>query len=82
VEDASFIRLRTATLSYSFKISKKSVFTSARLFVSGGNLLTITKYSGYDPEINAKGESSLTPGVDFGSIPQVRSFSAGVNVVL
>ena len=80
VEDASFIRLRTATLSYQFIVSKKSIFKTARLFASGINLLTVTKYSGYDPEINAKGESSLTPGVDFGSIPQVRSFSAGVNV--
>ncbi len=80
VEDASFVRLRTATLSYQFKAGRRSVIQSGRLFLSGINLLTWTRYKGYDPEINAKGESSLTQGVDFGSIPQVRSVSAGIQV--
>jgi hypothetical protein len=54
---------------------------SFKVFFSGSNLLTFTNYSGYDPEINSRGSNSMTPGVDTGSIPQFRSFSAGFNVV-
>jgi hypothetical protein len=78
VEDGSYVRLRNVTLSYSFNhvLTTKSV----SMFVSVANMLTITKYKGYDPEINSQGDDPMTPGVDYGSIPQYRTVSFGVNI--
>lgn len=77
VEKASFVRLRNLSVAYRLPTKNWRWVENIRVFVSGNNLLTFTNYSGYDPEINARGDNSLTPGVDFGSIPQVRTFSAG-----
>ena len=53
VEDASFVRLKTITLAYNFEqnLLKKIGFSKARLYFTGTNLMTLTKYTGYDPEI-------------------------------
>jgi len=48
--------------------------------VTGQNLLTLTKYSGYDPEVNAYGASSVALGVDYGTYPQSKTVIFGVNV--
>ena len=79
VEDASFVRLKSVTLSYSFDPKWIKPFASLKLFVSGKNLFTLTKYKGYDPEINSQGQNSMTQGIDGGSIPQYRTFSAGLS---
>ena len=50
-----------------------------RLYATGNNLLTWTKYSGFDPEVSTM-KSGLTPGVDFGAYPLSRSFIFGLNV--
>ncbi len=50
VEDATFVRLDNATLGYNFSLPTSSWFTKARVYISGQNLFTITKYSGVDPE--------------------------------
>jgi hypothetical protein len=50
------------------------------VYVTGQNLLTFTKYSGFDPEVNAFGSSSTTLGVDYGTYPQARSIIVGLNV--
>lgn len=80
VEDASYIRLKSVTLSYNVPTSKINWLRGLKIFVTGTNLFTITDYTGYDPEINSRGLNPMTPGVDVGSIPQYRSFSAGFNV--
>jgi TonB-linked SusC/RagA family outer membrane protein len=80
VEDASYIRLKSATLSYTFEKGKLKLFQSLKVFVTGGNLLTLTKYTGYDPEINSRGSNAMQPGVDLGSIPQFRTYSAGLSI--
>jgi TonB-linked SusC/RagA family outer membrane protein len=81
VEDASFIRLKNVTLSYQLPVRRGiGPIRSIKLFVSAGNLLTWTNYSGYDPEINSKANYAMMPGVDSGSIPQYQTFSTGVNV--
>lgn len=79
VEDGSFVRLKNVTLSYSIPLKRKYV-RDLRFFISGDNLLTWTKYKGYDPEINGRGSNSLTQGIDLGSIPQFMSFSGGFNI--
>jgi TonB-dependent starch-binding outer membrane protein SusC len=80
VEDASYIRLKNVTFSYTIENLKIKFAKSIKLFASGNNLLTFTNYKGYDPEINGRGNNSLTPGIDNGSIPQYRTVSVGINV--
>lgn len=82
VEDGSYIRLKSLTLSYNvldnnarFKAIKK-----LSVYVTGQNLLTFTNYTGFDPEVNAFGSSSTTLGVDYGTYPQARSIIVGLNV--
>ncbi|NQU54144.1 MAG: SusC/RagA family TonB-linked outer membrane protein, partial [Bacteroidetes bacterium] len=79
VHDASFVRLRNITFGYSLpknvldylKISK------VRFYVSAENLLTLTKYKGYDPEI---GGGVFDNGIDHGIYPQARTVLGGVNI--
>lgn len=81
VEDGSFVRLQNVTLGYSLpkSLTDRINIGSARIFVSGQNLITWTKYSGYNPEVSLS-SSSLTPGVDYGTYPLARTFSAGLNI--
>jgi len=82
VEDGSYIRLRDVSLGYNF--AKKTIaplhLSAARLYVTATNLLTLTKYSGPDPEVNVG--SGLVQGMDFGTPPQPISTSIGVNITL
>lgn len=73
VEDGSFFRIKTLQLGYNFptNLLDKIGFRKMRVYVSGNNLLTLTGYSGYDPEING--------GVDRGLYPHARFFLFGVN---
>ncbi|WP_347839580.1 TonB-dependent receptor [uncultured Draconibacterium sp.] len=78
VEDASYIRLKNLNFGYNVPI-KSNAISNIRLSVTATNLITITNYSGYDPEASAT-NSALEPGVDFGVFPQPRTYSFGVNV--
>ena len=81
IENGSYVRLKSVNLSYSIKSKKQNTFwTSAKLYFTAENLLTFTGYKGYDPEVNAYGNSNTVQGVDFGSYPQVRNYIVGVNV--
>ncbi len=80
IEDASYIRLKSVSLSYTFNMKRVKYIESLKIFASGSNLITLTNYTGYDPEINSRGDNSMSPGVDSGSIPQFRSFSTGFNI--
>jgi TonB-linked SusC/RagA family outer membrane protein len=79
LESGSYLRLRNIELGYSFpKGSLSRVgFTSTRLFVSAQNLVTITGYSGLDPDIT--GVNIFERGLDNGQYPALRIFSAGIN---
>ena len=81
VEDASFIRLKTITLAYSMsqKLLSKIGFTKARFYVSGTNLLTFTKYTGYDPEVAQFTNSDATIGVDLSSYPPAKTWTFGID---
>ncbi len=78
VEDATFVRLRNVTLSYT--VNMKKYIQSVRVFVAANNMLTLTNYSGYDPEVNSVGHSAIDQGIDCGTPPVVRLVSVGVNV--
>ncbi len=80
VHDGSFLRLKNLTLGYTIPetISQRIKISKLRLYVSSTNLLTITKYTGSDPEIGAKG--SLDVGIDRNIYPQARTFIFGLNL--
>ena len=80
VEDGSFIRCSDVTIGYTLpkEICKKIYLSKVRAYVSASNLFILTKYSGYDPEVDV--QSGLTPSMDFNRYPRARSFSVGVNV--
>lgn len=78
IEDGSYIRLKNVVLGYRFPIRKS--IESLRVYISAQNLLTITNYSGFDPEVSSKGSSNLQPGVDWNPYPVSRVFTMGVNI--
>ena len=81
VEDGSFVRLRNVQLGYTFpkksKILKKLKVESLRFYLSGNNLLTLTRYMGFDPDI---GGGTLSAGVDYGFYPQAQTIMGGLNI--
>ena len=82
VEDGSYLRMRNITLGYDLTHSliKRGVFSKARIYVTGNNLLTLTEYRGFDPEVNVFGQSNLRSGIDFGSYPTARTILVGLNL--
>ena len=82
VEDASFLRFQSATLGYTVpeQLSKKICMKKLRFYVTGTNLFCLTKYSGYDPEVDTRRATPLTPGVDYSAYPKSIGFVAGVNI--
>ena len=81
VEDASFLRLQNLTLGYTLSLPEKLKMGDVKISVTGTNLFTLTKYSGYDPNINAFGYSSLNNGIDLGTLGQSRSLSATIKLL-
>lgn len=80
IEDGSYVRLKNLVLGYRFPFKKG--IESLRVYVSGQNLVTLTNYSGFDPEVNSRGQSNLQLGVDWNSYPTSRVFLLGVSVAL
>ncbi len=91
VEDGSYMRVKNFQLSYNIPQSTvsnlfKGSVSRINIYITGQNLLTFTKYTGYDPEIgmskNYSGaeNANLLQGVDFGFYPQPRTFIGGINV--
>jgi TonB-linked SusC/RagA family outer membrane protein len=82
VEDASYLRLKNVSLSYSLpqKLMQRVKIQSAKIYVSGSNLWTLTKYSGYDPEANTYGQSTTLIGIDNGGYPQSKVYQVGATI--
>ncbi len=82
VEDGSYIRLKAITLRYNVNAERleKIGVRNLSVYATGQNLLTFTKYSGFDPEVNAFGNSPVALGVDYGTYPQAITVTFGVNV--
>lgn len=82
VEDGSFLRLSTVTLGYTLpkSITTKLKMKSLRVYASGYNLLLLTNYSGFDPEVSTRRNSPLTPGVDYSAYPKSKTYVLGLNV--
>ncbi len=82
VEDASYLRLKNLVLGYTFtnavltKIHAKQI----RLYVSAQNLVTWTKYTGYDPEVSSFEQNNTAQGIDYGAYPNYKTYLLGLNV--
>ena len=82
VEDGSFLRLTSATIGYTLPshITMKAKISRLRIYVTGTNLFCLTNYSGYDPEVDTRRSTPLTPGVDYSAYPKSIGYVVGVNL--
>ena len=82
MEDGDYIRLQNISIGYTFpdELFQNLQGLKLRLYMVGNNVFTWSKYTGYNPEVNLRGNSQLRPGVDYGVYPLARSFSFGVNL--
>ncbi|MCS6968993.1 MAG: TonB-dependent receptor [Cytophagales bacterium] len=82
LEDASFLRIRTITLSYELPrdLISNAKLNRARVYAQATNWITFTKYSGWDPEVNSFGSNVVTNGIDIGAYPISKSIIFGVNL--
>lgn len=97
IEDGSFVRLRNITLSYQINksIVEKLGFSGLKIYATAQNLITLHNYKGYYPEVNGFGQgtnnqaenagagsSLMSLGIDRGTYPSAKTFTAGVNIQL
>lgn len=80
LDNGSYLKLRSLSIGYTIKNPLPHI-NSVRLSATGNNLLTFTKYKGYDPEVNSFGSTPSLRGIDSGAYPQQRSFTFGLNIV-
>jgi TonB-linked SusC/RagA family outer membrane protein len=83
VEDGSYLRLKNIQLAYNIPLDKWGInwMQHAQIYISGQNLLTLTKYSWFDPEINyAGGSNSMNLGIDYYSYPVAKSVTLGIKL--
>ena len=91
VENGSYLRFKTITLNYNFnpKLLSRAGISAASIYISGQNLITITKYTGFDPEVSSFGGSNnssdnrnVSLGIDYGAYPQSKVILFGINLSL
>ncbi len=83
VENGSYFRMNNATIGYTTPpnaLKRLKVISSLRIFVTGQNIFTITKYSGFTPEV--PGSSPTNAGIELSTYPTSRTFAVGINVGL
>lgn len=85
IEDGSYMRVKNLTIGYSIPAKALGSLTSGvvnkvRVYVSSQNLLTFTKYTGYDPEIGSRNNTLLRNGIDYSNYPQARTLLAGLQI--
>lgn len=81
IEDGSYLKIKNITLSYDFsgKFLRKLNLTKIQPYITLANMFTFTKYSGYDPEMSQY-SSATSMGIDWGTYPNVKTVTFGVNV--
>jgi hypothetical protein len=80
VSSASYVRLKSVNLGYNFNVEKVKFVKSVRLYGSASNLITITNYQGYDPEINSFAQSNLFRNIDVLTVPSFKTYIIGLNI--
>ncbi len=81
IQDGTFVRISNLQIGYTLNesLSSKVGISRVRVYISGQNLYTFTRYTGYDPEVGSNNQNVLQTGADFGRYPLARMFSVGVN---
>jgi TonB-linked SusC/RagA family outer membrane protein len=82
IENGTYVRLKSLTLSYRIfeEADNSKIFKMLSVYITGQNIWTITDYSGFDPEVNAFGNSATELGIDYGTYPQSITVILGVDV--
>jgi hypothetical protein len=82
LQDGTYFRMRTVTLSRTIPTSwlKTRGVETARIFVTGANLVTISKYRGFNPDVSSQGVGNLNRGIDSGAYPLARTWTFGLNL--
>ena len=82
LSDGSYTRLKTVSLGYTFpkSITDKIKLSKLRIYATANNLLTFTKYKGWDPEVNTDYQTGIAAGTDFYSAPQSKTITVGLNL--
>lgn len=82
VQDGSFLKMKNLQIGYNIPVEGKfgNAISNFRVYVSGTNLFTITKYTGMDPEVSQMSSTYSAPGVDIGVVPMSRQYLLGLNL--
>lgn len=82
IEDGTYVRLQNIQFGYNIpkNLAGKIGMSSARVYISGQNLVTLTKYSGWDPEIGTLNGNATVSGVDFGTYPSAKTYMMGLTL--
>jgi TonB-linked SusC/RagA family outer membrane protein len=82
VQNGSYLRIRNVQLGYNLpqEVAAKIKMSSLRIYISGQNLATFTKYKGFNPEVLSTGTNGINQGIDTGVVPIYAIFNLGVNV--
>jgi TonB-linked SusC/RagA family outer membrane protein len=82
VEDGSFLRINNITLGYTLppNLVRKMHVSRLRIYGTVNNVAIITHYTGYDPEVNTRSSTPVTPGVDYSAYPRSRTYVGGINL--
>lgn len=85
LEDGSYLRVKNLSIGYTIPADKIGSLTNnfiskIRIYAASQNLLTFTKYTGYDPEVASRFGALLTQGIDYVQFPQARTFTLGLNL--
>jgi TonB-linked SusC/RagA family outer membrane protein len=82
IEDGSYLRLKNVQLAYNLPttFTQKLKIESVRVFVTAQNFLTLTHYTGFDPEVNRFGQDNRSQGFDYASYPAAKALVAGIHV--
>jgi hypothetical protein len=81
VENGSFLRLKNLQLGYTLPKAMlgKLKIQSTRIYVAANNLITLTNYQGFDPDLGSFG-GALAAGIDYGFYPQARTIMTGLSI--
>ena len=82
VENGSYLRLKNVNLGFNLPSSMASRLhmRKVRIFAAAQNLVTVTNYKGFDPEVSTFNSAPLSAGTDFLSAPQAKTYTFGVNL--
>jgi TonB-linked SusC/RagA family outer membrane protein len=83
IEDGSYLRVKNITVGYTLPSPALTSWSNGyisriRVYLLTSNPLTFTKYTGFDPEVAARGNASLATGIDYGQFPAARTFIGGI----